>query len=59
MLAGNALVHGIAPELDDKIMPVGTYVGATAPLGEERARSLIALGLLVGERLAKELKKVA
>lgn len=41
VLAGNALVHGIAPELDDKIMPVGTYVGATAPLGEERARSLI------------------
>lgn len=41
VLAGNALVHGIAPELDDKIMPVGTYVGATVPLGEERARSLI------------------
>jgi gamma-glutamylputrescine oxidase len=31
VLAGNALVHGIAPELDDKIMPVGTYVGATEP----------------------------
>ncbi len=41
VLAGNALVHGIAPELDDKIMPVGTYVGATAPLGEERAGRLI------------------
>ncbi|HQZ31822.1 MAG TPA: FAD-binding oxidoreductase [Arenimonas sp.] len=41
VLAGNALVHGIAPELDDKIMPVGTYVGATVPLGEERARGLI------------------
>lgn len=41
ILAGNALVHGIAPELDAKIMPVGTYIGATVPLGEERASALI------------------
>jgi gamma-glutamylputrescine oxidase len=49
VLAGNALVHGIAPELDDKIMPVGTYVGATAPLGEERARSLIRNDMAVAD----------
>ena len=49
VLAGNALVHGIAPELDDKIMPVGTYVGVTAPLGEERARSLIRNGMAVAD----------
>lgn len=49
VLAGNALVHGIAPELDDKIMPVGTYVGATAPLGEARARSLIRNGMAVAD----------
>lgn len=49
VLAGNALVHGIAPELDDKIMPVGTYVGATAPLGEERARSLIGNHMAVAD----------
>ena len=41
ILAGNALVHGIAPELDAKIMPVGTYIGATVPLGEERSSALI------------------
>lgn len=41
VLAGNALVKGIAPALDRKIMPVGTYIGATAPLGAERARALI------------------
>ena len=41
VLAGNALVKGIAPELDRKIMPVGTYIAATAPLGQERAQSLI------------------
>ena len=33
VLGGNALVKGVAPELDRKIMPVGTYVGATPPLG--------------------------
>jgi gamma-glutamylputrescine oxidase len=49
VLAGNALVHGIAPELDDKIMPVGTYVGATAPLGEERARGLIRNDMAVAD----------
>ena len=49
VLAGNALVQGIAPELDDKIMPVGTYVGATQPLGEERARNLIRNGMAVAD----------
>ncbi len=49
VLAGNALVHGIAPELDDKIMPVGTYVGATEPLGEDRARDLIRNGMAVAD----------
>jgi gamma-glutamylputrescine oxidase len=49
VLAGNALVHGIAPELDRKIMPVGTYIGATGPLGEERARALIRNGMAVAD----------
>lgn len=49
VLAGNALVHGIAPELDDRIMPVGTYIGATEPLGEERARDLIRNGMAVAD----------
>jgi gamma-glutamylputrescine oxidase len=49
VLAGNALVHGIAPELDDKIMPVGTYVGATEPLGAERAASLIRNDMAVAD----------
>jgi gamma-glutamylputrescine oxidase len=41
MLAGNATVKGIAPELDQKIMPVGTYVGATSPLDPSLAQALI------------------
>jgi gamma-glutamylputrescine oxidase len=49
VLAGNALVHGIAPELDSRIMPVGTYVGATEPLGEERATDLIRNGMAVAD----------
>jgi gamma-glutamylputrescine oxidase len=49
VLAGNALVHGIAPELDSRIMPVGTYVGATEPLGEARARDLIRNGMAVAD----------
>lgn len=49
VLAGNAYVHGIAPELDDKIMPVGTYIGATEPLDAKRAKSLIKNGMAVAD----------
>jgi gamma-glutamylputrescine oxidase len=49
VLAGNAYVHGIAPELDSRIMPVGTYIGATEPLGEERAKSLIRNDMAVAD----------
>lgn len=41
VLAGNAWLRGIAPELESRVMPVGTYIAATAPLGEEAARALI------------------
>jgi gamma-glutamylputrescine oxidase len=49
VLAGNAYVHRIAPELDAMIMPVGTYIGATEPLGEERLRALIGNGMAVAD----------
>lgn len=49
VLAGNAYVHGIAPELDDKIMPVGTYIGATEPLGEDLAKKLITNNMAVAD----------
>ncbi len=41
VLAGNALVAGIAPALDRRIMPVGTYIGATRPLDPALAQRLI------------------
>ena len=49
ILAGNALLHGIAPELESKIMPVGTYIAATAPLGEARAAALIRNDMAVAD----------
>ncbi len=49
VLAGNAWLQGIAPELETRMMPVGTYIGATEPLGEARARSLIRNDMAVAD----------
>jgi len=38
VLAGNAWLGGLVPELARKIMPVGTYIVASAPLGAALAR---------------------
>ncbi|UEM19546.1 FAD-binding oxidoreductase [Skermanella mucosa] len=49
ILAGNAYLGGLVPELAAKIMPVATYMIATEPLGEERAASLIPCGHAVAD----------
>lgn len=49
VIAGNALLHDIAPELESRIMPVGTYIGATPVLGAERARGLIRNDMAVSD----------
>jgi gamma-glutamylputrescine oxidase len=41
VLAGNAYLSKLVPGIERKVMPVGTYIGATEPLGEARARSLL------------------
>jgi gamma-glutamylputrescine oxidase len=45
VLAGNVYLgeygDSIAPEIGSRVMPVGTYMVATAPLGAKKARSLI------------------
>jgi gamma-glutamylputrescine oxidase len=41
LLAGNVYLHGIAPTLEKRIMPVGTYIVASEPLEPALARSLI------------------
>ncbi|WP_174874331.1 NAD(P)/FAD-dependent oxidoreductase [Vogesella oryzae] len=47
VLACNAYVGALSGGLEDRIMPVGTYVIATEQLGEERARGLIANNMAV------------
>jgi gamma-glutamylputrescine oxidase len=42
VLAGNAWLGDIAPSLSRKLMSIGSYIIATEPLGEQRARQLIA-----------------
>ena len=41
LLCGNAYLGDLVPALRRKIMPVGTYIGATAPLGGNRAKTLM------------------
>lgn len=41
VLAGNAYLGGLEPSIRSRVMPVGTYIGATPVLGENRAKSLI------------------
>lgn len=41
VVAGNAWLGPLVPELDARIMPVGTYIIASEPLGEARARELL------------------
>jgi gamma-glutamylputrescine oxidase len=48
-LCGNAQLGGTAPSIRPRIMPVGTYVVATEPLGAERATALIANDLAVAD----------
>ncbi len=49
VIAGNAWLRGIAPELESRIMPVGTYIAATAPLGPGRAGALIRNDMAVAD----------
>ena len=44
LLAGNTYLQGLAPQLSGHIMPVGTYIVASEPLGAELARQLIPSG---------------
>ncbi len=47
LLAGNVYLHGVAPLIEKRIMPVGTYIVASEPLAPELARSLIPSGAAV------------
>lgn len=47
VLCGNAYMTGVAPELEDRIMPVSTQIVTTVPLGKERAQALLPTNLCV------------
>ena len=47
LLAGNVYLQGVAPAIEPRIMPVGTYIVCSQPLGAERAASLIPSGSAV------------
>lgn len=47
VLAGNAYLGGLVPELASKTMPCGTQIVTTEVLGEELANSLIPSGMAV------------
>lgn len=49
VVAGNAWLQGLLPELERRIMPVGTYIGASEPLGADRARALIGNNMAVAD----------
>ncbi len=47
VMAGNAYLKGVLPEIEGRSMPCGTQIITTEPLGEERARALLPNGLAV------------
>jgi gamma-glutamylputrescine oxidase len=49
LLAGNACLRGIAPAIEARIVPVRTFMIATEPLGEARARALLPCGAAVSD----------
>jgi gamma-glutamylputrescine oxidase len=49
LICANAYLGDLIKPLRSKIMPVGTYIVATEPLGEERARSLIRNNMAVAD----------
>jgi len=49
LICANAYLGNLVKPLRSKIMPVGTYIVATEPLGEDRARRLIANNMAVAD----------
>jgi gamma-glutamylputrescine oxidase len=49
LLAGNAYLNKVMPKIESRVMPVGTYIGATTVLGEEKCRALIKNDIAVAD----------
>jgi len=49
LLAGNVYLADLMPQLAARIMPVGTFIAASRPLGSERAAQLLPHGTAVSD----------
>jgi gamma-glutamylputrescine oxidase len=49
LLAGNVYLDHLMPQLASRIMPVGTFIAASTPLGPERAAQLLPRGTAVSD----------
>jgi gamma-glutamylputrescine oxidase len=49
VLACNGYLRGLAPSVERRVMPINNFIAVTEPLGEARARSLIANGAAVAD----------
>lgn len=49
LLAGNVYLADLVPRLATRIMPVGTFIAASRPLGAERAAQLLPRGAAVSD----------
>ena len=49
ILACNGYLRGIAPSVEDRVMPINNFIAVTEPLGIERARSIIRDGVAVAD----------
>jgi gamma-glutamylputrescine oxidase len=49
LLAGNVYLDHLMPQLASRIMPVGTFIAASVPLGTERAAQLLPHGTAVSD----------
>ncbi|SHI23918.1 NAD(P)/FAD-dependent oxidoreductase [Ferrimonas marina] len=49
VMSCNAYLDGLAPKVESKVMPVGTYITATEPLGEEQAQALIRNNMAIAD----------
>ncbi|MEQ8393792.1 FAD-binding oxidoreductase [Thalassobaculum sp.] len=49
VLAGNAYLGRLVPQMNRKVMPVASFIGVTEPLGEERAQRLFPQDVAVAD----------
>ena len=41
LLAGNGYMHGLAPDIEKRVLPINNFILASEPLSEERVQALI------------------